>query len=99
MSALRLTEIAGGVRFAIHVQPRAKKPGVGGVHGDALKVRVGAAPVDGKANDAVVKVLAEALGVARSAVRIVSGFGSRSKVVEVGGGSANDILAVASRAP
>ncbi len=85
MSGVRVTPVAGGVRFSIRVQPRSSKPGMGGVHGDALKVRVGAAPVDGAANAAVIAVVAEALGVARRAVRIVNGLASRSKVVEVDG--------------
>ncbi len=83
--ALEITPTTDGVRFAIHVQPRSSRPGVDGVHGTALKVRVGAAPVDGAANEAVIEVLIEALNVSRRAVSIVSGHTSRSKVVEVDG--------------
>jgi hypothetical protein len=86
MSAeLKITATEDGVRFAVHVQPRASHPGVDGLHGDALKVRVGAAPVDGAANDAVIEVLIDALNVSRRAVTIVSGHTSRTKVVEVDG--------------
>ena len=85
MSAFVVTERDGAVRFAVRVQPRSSRIGVDGVHGDALKVRVHAPPVDGAANEAVVDVLAKALGVARRAVRIVAGESSRSKVVEVTG--------------
>lgn len=85
MSGLTVTERDGAVRFGIRVQPRSSRPGVDGLHGDALRVRVGAAPVDGAANEAVVAVLAAALGVPRRAVRIVAGDASRSKVVEVDG--------------
>jgi uncharacterized protein (TIGR00251 family) len=56
-----------------------------GPHGDALKVRLTAPPVDGAANDALVRFLAERLGVPRSAVSLVSGTGGRLKVVEVAG--------------
>lgn len=84
-----MTAVEGGIRFAVRVQPRSSKPGVGGVHGDALKVRVGAAPVDGAANEAVIEVIAEAFGVSGRAVRIVSGLSSRSKVVEVTGAEAH----------
>jgi uncharacterized protein len=83
--ALEITPTADGVRFAIHVQPRSSHPGVDGVHGTALKVRVGAAPVDGAANDAVIEVLTDALNVSRRAVSIISGHTSRTKVVEVDG--------------
>jgi len=82
---LKITPTEDGVRFAVHVQPRASHPGVDGVHGDALKVRVGAAPVDGAANDAVIEVLIDALNVSRRAVTIISGHTSRTKVVEVDG--------------
>ena len=85
MSALRVTQRDGAVQFTVRVQPRSSRTGVEGVHGDALKVRVNAPPVDGAANEAVVEVLAEALGVPRRAVRIVSGDSSRTKVVEVEG--------------
>jgi uncharacterized protein (TIGR00251 family) len=73
------------VRFAIRVQPRSSRAGIDGVHGAAVRVRVNAPPVDGAANEAVIEVLAKALGVAKRAVTIVSGSTSRSKVVEVAG--------------
>jgi uncharacterized protein (TIGR00251 family) len=99
VSALRVTVVEGGVRFGIRVQPRSSRPGVGGVHGDALKVRVGAPPVDGAANEAVVAVLADALRVPRAAVRLVSGASSRSKVVEVAGVSPGRVEALATSPP
>jgi hypothetical protein len=58
---------------------------VAGIIGDRLRVRLTAPPVDGAANDALVRLLAERLGVARSAVRVVGGGSSRSKVVTVDG--------------
>lgn len=96
MSALRVTETATGIRLNVRVQPRASKPGVGGVHGDALRVRVAAAPVDGAANDAVIDQLAESFGVPRRAVRLVSGATSRAKVLDVDGVSAADARRLAS---
>lgn len=84
--ALAISERGGtepSVRFIVHVQPRSKRAGIDGMHGDALRVRVNAPPVDGAANDAVVELLALALGVPKSAVSIVGGMTSRSKRVEV----------------
>jgi uncharacterized protein (TIGR00251 family) len=92
--ALSITEIgdaAPSVRFAVRVQPRSSRAGVDGLHAGALRVRVHAAPVENAANEAVVKVLSNALGVAKSAVTIVGGARSRSKVVEVGGLRAADV--------
>lgn len=76
---------AGGVRLRLRVQPRASRTEVAGVHGDAIRVRLTAPPVDGAANEALVRLLAERLGVARGAVRLVAGAGGRTKVVEVEG--------------
>ncbi|MBM3908218.1 MAG: DUF167 domain-containing protein [Gemmatimonadetes bacterium] len=83
--AFTVTPRGAGVRFAVHVQPRAKQPGIDGLHGDALRVRVQAPPVDGAANDAVVAVLAEALGVPARAVHIAAGQTGRKKLVDVDG--------------
>jgi uncharacterized protein (TIGR00251 family) len=75
----------GGVRIAVHVQPRASRTEIAGVHGDALKVRLAAPPVDGAANEALVTFLTDRFAVPRRAVTIVSGAQSRSKVVDVDG--------------
>ncbi len=83
-----------GVRFAVHVQPRAKKPGIDGTHGDALRVRVQAPPVEGAANDAVVAVIAGALGVPPRAVHIAAGHSGRHKLVDVDGIAAPAALAL-----
>ena len=67
----------------IHAQPNAKTTGAGGLHGDALKVRIAAPANDDKANTALLIWLAETLGIARHALRIRSGATSRRKVVEI----------------
>lgn len=72
-------------RLRVHVQPRAKRSEIAGRHGDAVKVRLAAPPVDGAANTELVRVLAEALGLPRRAVRIVAGLAGRDKVVELDG--------------
>lgn len=72
-------------RLRLRVVPGAVKPGVVGRHGDGWKVRVAAAPERGAANDAVLDLVAHALGVPARAVRLVSGHGSRDKILEVAG--------------
>lgn len=69
----------------IYVQPRAAKTEVAGLHGDAIKIRLKAPPVEGAANDELVRFLAKKLGVPRLAVQIVGGATSRSKRVSVDG--------------
>ena len=72
-------------RFNVRVQPRSSRNAVEGTHGDALRVRLTAPPVDGAANEALLAMLAEALGVPKRAVRIVGGETGRTKIVEVDG--------------
>ena len=85
MTISPLLATATGIRLRLHVQPRASVSELAGAHGHALKVRVAAPPVDGLANEALVRFLAEQLRVPRSAVRVESGAGSRAKVVTVEG--------------
>ena len=85
MSGVRVTVSNGSVRFAVRVQPRASSTEVSGIHGDAVKVRLSAPPVDGAANDALVIFFAEVFNVPRRDVRIVAGESSRSKIVEIHG--------------
>lgn len=95
MAALRLTEREGCVRFDVRVQPRSSRTGIDGLHGEALRVRVNAPPVEGAANEAVIEVIAAALGVPRRAVRIVTGAQGRSKVLEVDGVTGAQVRALA----
>jgi uncharacterized protein (TIGR00251 family) len=67
------------------VQPRAKRTAVAGRYGDAIRIRLAAPPVDGAANEELVRFLAETLGVARRAVRITAGLTSRRKQVAIDG--------------
>ncbi|RIX47378.1 MAG: YggU family protein [Rhodocyclales bacterium GT-UBC] len=77
----------GRITLTLHIQPGAKKTEFAGRHGDALKIRLAAPPVDGKANEALVRFVAETLGLAKSAVNLKSGQTSRRKVLEIVGGS------------
>lgn len=72
-------------RLHLRVSPGAKRAGVVGPHGDGWKVRVAAPAEGGRANDAVVRLLAEALSVPRDAVTLVSGHGARDKIVQLAG--------------
>jgi uncharacterized protein (TIGR00251 family) len=68
-----------GVILPVRAQPRARKPGILGEQAGALKVAVTAPPEDGRANQALVEALAEALGVKRSQVELVAGATARDK--------------------
>jgi uncharacterized protein (TIGR00251 family) len=69
--------------LTLHVQPGAKRTAVAGTHGDALKLKLAAPPVDGKANAELVRFLAEAFGVPLSSATIIRGTNSRAKVVRI----------------
>ena len=74
---------AKAARLDVRVIPRAPRTLVDGTRGGAILVRLAAPPVDGAANEALIAFLAAELGVGKRHVRIVSGFGSRNKVIEV----------------
>lgn len=82
----------GRVILTLHIQPGAKKTEISGLHGDALKIRLAAPPVDGKANEALIHFLAKTLDIARSAICLKSGQTSRRKVLEI---QANDKAVIA----
>lgn len=86
-----------GVLVRIHVQPRAANNAVVGIHGGAVKLRITAPPVDGKANALIIELLAKMFHVPKSAVSLASGPQSRNKrfrVAGVGLDAALEILAV-----
>jgi uncharacterized protein len=76
--------------LAIRVQPRAKRTEVAGERGDAVVIRVNSPPVDGRANEAVCRLIAKRLGVPRTAVRIVRGESARDKLVRIDGFTAGE---------
>ena len=71
------------MRIAVHIQPNASRSEVSAELDGALKIRLRAAPVDGKANEALECFIADRLGVARRAVRIIHGHTSRQKLLEI----------------
>jgi len=85
---LRVDARDGSLVLSLHIQPGAKKTAVVGPHGDALKIRLAAPPVDGKANAALLAFLAQKLGAGatvKPAVELVGGQTSRAKRVRVAG--------------
>ncbi|HEU4594504.1 MAG TPA: DUF167 domain-containing protein [Pyrinomonadaceae bacterium] len=87
----------GALCFDVRVMPRASRSGVAGEHGGALRVRVAAPPVEGAANEELIRTLAKAFGVPARAVEIVSGLSSKNKRVRVHGASAAGLLQVSSK--
>ncbi|MGZ8397922.1 MAG: DUF167 domain-containing protein [Gemmatimonadales bacterium] len=77
------------VRF--RVQPRASRDEIVGLHGEAVRIRLTAPPVDDSANDALVRFIAELLCLPRPAVRLVAGRSSRSKVVAITGATLEEV--------
>ena len=67
------------------MQPRASRTELAGRHGDALKVRLAAPPVDGAANEALVRYLAEVLDVQRASIELLSGHSGRRKLLQIRG--------------
>jgi uncharacterized protein (TIGR00251 family) len=80
-----------GATFAVKVHPRARKNAISGELGDALKLSLTSPPVDGRANEACIELLAKLLNVARSSVTIAAGETSRRKVIRVAGINAEEV--------
>lgn len=83
-----------GVTFPVRVQPRSPREGIAGERAGALLVRLGAAPVEGAANAALLRLLARALGVPGSNLEIVKGRQGRDKLLRARGVSAERVLAL-----
>ena len=97
-----IAAILGGVDLSLHVQPRAGRTEVVGPHGDALKIRLAAPPVDGEANAELIRFLAKTFGVPNSAVSIESGATGKRKrvrVMGVGVAEATQLLGVLDLTP
>ena len=79
--------------LTVRVTPRSDRDEITGIHGDALKIRLNAPPVDGKANDRLVRFLSEHLKIPNAQVQIIRGFASREKQLLVTGLKAEELLA------
>ena len=91
-STISVQERGGTIAFAVRVIPRASRDAIEGAYQGALKVRLTAPPVDDRANEALIALLAERLNVPKSAVRIVGGAKSRTKRVEIAGARRAQII-------
>jgi len=87
-----LKETPGGIELRVRVRPGARRAGFRGVRSDQLLIDIDAQPQEGKANLALVKFLAKTIGVGTAQVVIVSGGGSRSKVLHIIGVKVEDII-------
>jgi uncharacterized protein (TIGR00251 family) len=85
----------GKIVFRVQVVPRSSRSEVVGVHNGSLKVKVAAPPVNGSANDELIRVIAKTFKVSRSAVSIVSGQSSRLKHIRIDGPMADIITILA----
>lgn len=90
MAELPFQDVAGGIRLAVRLTPRARSNGIAGVQvmadgRAALAVRVTSPPVDGEANEALIALLAKAIAAPRRDIRIQSGDTSRLKIIEIAG--------------
>lgn len=89
-----ITVNADSISFRVRVQPRASRDAIEGDHAGALKVRLTAPPLEGRANESLRRLLAERLNVPLSAVRIISGENSRNKRIAVAGVTRERVLAL-----
>jgi uncharacterized protein len=87
-----LRELPDGVLLSVKVQPRASKNEIGAMQGAELKIRVAAPPVDAAANEALIGLLAEKLGCARSGIEIIRGHKSRHKILKLHGLGAGEVI-------
>ena len=85
---------AAGITLGVRIQPRASKNSMERLEDGTLKIRLTAPPVNGAANDALVRYLADSFGVPRSAVEILSGHTARQKVVRITGIDDRDVQRV-----
>lgn len=90
--SLAITETAEGVTFVVHVQPRASRNEICGVHDTEMRLRLTSPPVEGAANKRCSDFLAKLLGIAKSRVVLIAGDKSRHKTIRVEGVTADDVI-------
>jgi uncharacterized protein len=93
MNATFAKDVEDGCTLSVRLHPGARENSVTGVHADALKITLTAPPVDGKANEALIAFLSEALRLPRARIALVAGAASRAKIVRITGKSAAEVAA------
>ena len=93
MSVLEVEQRGAALRIRVRVKPRASKSRILPVRDGMLEIAVAAQPVDGEANSELIRTLARTLGCAKTAIEIVTGAGSRSKLVAIVGLTLQELLA------
>ena len=93
MNSLIVQDTKGGAILTVHIQPKASTTECVGIHGDAVKIRVAAPPVDGAANDELIRFLAHRLSISSTSVQIHSGASGRHKRVLLKGTTAKLVMA------
>lgn len=86
-------DVTDGCTLSVRVHPGARKNGATGIHADEVKIALTAPPVDGKANEALIAFLADALRLPRARIVLVSGLTSRAKILRITGKSAAEVAA------
>lgn len=91
MNSSWIKQYNGGVLVICHVTPRAAQDSIQGLHGDALKIRLHAPPVDGKANEALISFLSRTLNIPKGNITLKSGTNQRRKTILITGLSKSEI--------
>jgi len=82
------------IRLHVYIQPKASRNKIDGIHDSALKIKITSPPVDGSANEMLIKLLSKELGIAKSDIRIISGFKARKKTLSVDRLSIDEIMSI-----
>jgi len=91
MSAAFVRDVANGCILSARIHPGARRNAVAGVHADELKISLTTPPVDGRANEALIAFLAEALRLPKARVSLLTGHTNRSKTLHITGRSAAEV--------
>jgi len=93
-----MNEISGGIELHLRVIPRASKNAIQGLHDGALKIRLTTPPVDGKANQALVKFLSKTLKISKSQIKLTQGETNRNKTLKITGISKDELTRIIEKA-